>query len=41
LADRGQQLATAEWLARNSNLTLRELFSFGSGGIAFSVKVGK
>ena len=35
--DRGQQLACREWLERNPVLELRELFSFGHHGLAFSV----
>lgn len=35
--DRGQQLACREWLERNPDLELRELFSFGHHGLAFSV----
>lgn len=37
LPDRGEQRACAEWLKRNPQVELRELFSFGHHGIAFTV----
>jgi hypothetical protein len=37
LPEYGQQKATREWLERNPGLALRELFSFGHHGLAFSV----
>jgi O-methyltransferase len=37
LPDRGEQRACAEWLTRNPQIELRELFSFGQHGIAFTV----
>lgn len=37
LPEYGQQRATREWLERNPGLELRELFSFGHHGLAFSV----
>lgn len=35
--DFGQQRACREWLARNSAISLKELFSFGWNGIVFTV----
>lgn len=35
--DRGQQLATKEWLEKNKNIKLAEIFSFGVYGKAFTV----
>lgn len=37
LPERGQQRACREWLDANPRLGLRELFSFGWNGLAFSV----
>jgi len=37
LPDRGEQLACAEWLAANPQIKLREIFSFGQHGLAFTV----
>lgn len=37
LPEYGQQRACREWLERNPQITLRELFSFGHHGLAFSV----
>jgi O-methyltransferase len=37
LPEFGQQRAVREWLEQNPGLTLRELFSFGHHGLAFSV----
>jgi len=37
LPDFGEQRACREWLADNPQLTLNELFSFGSHGLAFTV----
>ena len=35
--DYGEQLAVREWLEKNPEIELRELFSFGWNGIAFTV----
>lgn len=35
--DRGEQRACAEWLEENPHIKLRELFSFGWNGLAFTV----
>lgn len=37
LPDYGEQRACQEWLSENPQITLRELFSFGWHGIAFTV----
>ena len=37
LPDYGEQKACREWLAKNPQITLHELFSFGWHGIAFTV----
>lgn len=37
LPDRGEQRACAEWLKDNPQISLRELFSFGHHGVAFTV----
>src|SRR5262245_42584452 len=39
--DRGQQLACRQWLAKNPQIVLRDLFSFGWHGIAFTVDVDR
>ncbi|MDQ1639504.1 MAG: O-methyltransferase [Pyrinomonadaceae bacterium] len=39
--DLGEQRACREWLAENPQITLRELFSFGSHGIAFTVHISE
>jgi hypothetical protein len=37
LPDRGEQRACMEWLKENPQISLRELFSFGHHGLAFTV----
>jgi len=37
LPDRGEQRACTEWLKENPQISLRELFSFGHHGVAFTV----
>jgi hypothetical protein len=41
LPDFGEQKACNEWLSRNPNIKLNQLFSYGSGGIAFTVQIIK
>jgi hypothetical protein len=37
LPDYGEQRACKEWLAENPQISLREIFSFGHHGVAFTV----